>query len=125
VGKAIDTTAVQTVISVPLSQTASALAENLVQSEPFLRFQEADRKLHGDQEAMGLLAEAAAVQKKVRSQGQSGDISERDISSNDTIREQEKARALAVDFLREVNQEISNLIGIDFSTLTRRSGGCC
>ena len=34
-------------------------------------------------------------------------------------------KELAVAFLREVNQEISQLLGIDFASLTRRSGGCC
>lgn len=135
VGKGIEMTSAQNAISTTLFEATSALAENLVQSEPFLRFQEADRKLHADQEAMRLLTEFAELQQKIRAQQQSGAISESDIKrlrelqsmipTNDVIQEHGLAQEIAVAFLREVNQEISNLLGVDFASLTRRSGGCC
>ena len=122
-------------ISITMLEATSALAENLVQSEPFLRFHEADRKLHTDQEAMRLLTEFAQLQQKIRAKQNSGAISasdikrlrelQRAIGTNDVIQEQGLAQEMAAAFLREVNQEISNLIGIDFASITRRSGGCC
>ena len=134
-GKGIEMTSAQNAISTTLLEATSVLAENLVQSEPFLRFQEADRKLHADQEAMRLLTEFAELQQKIRAQQHSGAISENDIKrlrelqsavgTNDVIQEHGLAQEIAIAFLREVNQEISNLLGVDFASLTRRSGGCC
>jgi cell fate (sporulation/competence/biofilm development) regulator YlbF (YheA/YmcA/DUF963 family) len=135
VGKGIEMNSTQSAVSNTLLLAASTLAENLAQSESFLRFQEADRKLQADGEATGFLTEVAELQQQIRAQQQSGAISESDvkrlrqlqniINANNTIQEFGKAQDLAAAFLREVNQEISNLLGIDFASLTRRSGGCC
>ena len=135
VGKVIEMTSAQNAISITLLEATSVLAENLVQSEPFLCLQEADRKLHVDREAMRLLTEFAELQQKIRAQQHSGAISESDIKrmrelqsavgTNDVIQEHGLAQETAIAFLREVNQEISNLLGVDFASLTRRSGGCC
>ena len=135
VDKGIVMTSAQNAISATILEATSSLAENLVQSEPFLRLQAADRRLHADQEAMRLLTEFAELQQKIRAQQQSGAISESDIkrlrvlqgtiSTNNTIQEHGLAQEIAAAFLREVNQEISNLLGVDFASLTRRSGGCC
>lgn len=135
VDKGTDVTSALGAISITMLEATSVLAENLVQSEPFLRFQQANRKLHADQEAMQLLAEISDLQQKIRNQQPSGNISESDINrlrelqraigSNNLIQEQGLAQETAIAFLREVNQEISNLLGVDFASLTRRPGGCC
>lgn len=135
VGKVKEMTSAQNAISAPLLEATTVLAENLMQSEPFLRYQEANRKLHADREAMQLLAESSELQQKIRAQHNSGAITESDIkrlrevqsiiSTNDTIQDHGLAQELARAFLREVNQEISQLLGIDFASLTRRAGGCC
>jgi cell fate (sporulation/competence/biofilm development) regulator YlbF (YheA/YmcA/DUF963 family) len=75
------------------------------------------------------------MQQKIRSQQYSGTISESDltrlralqsaIGANETIQDHQLTQELAIAFLREVNQEISNLLGVDFASLARRSGGCC
>lgn len=116
-------------------EATSSLAVNLAQSEAFLRFKAAEAKLNADQEAKLLLTEFSELQRKIRTQRQSDAISEIDIKrlralqnaigTNDTIQDYELMKELAVAFLREVNQEISQLLGIDFASLTRRSGGCC
>jgi cell fate (sporulation/competence/biofilm development) regulator YlbF (YheA/YmcA/DUF963 family) len=135
VDKGIVMTSAQNAISATILEATSSLAENLVQSEPFLRLQAADRRLHADQEAMHLLAEFADLQQKIRAQHDSGAMTESDIkrlrelqstiSTNDAIQDHSLAQELAIAFLREVNQEISNLLGVDFASLTRRAGGCC
>src|SRR5450759_2039630 len=79
VGKGIEMTSAPNAISTTLFEATSALAENLVQSEPFLRLQAADRRLHADQEAMHLLAEFADLQQKIRAQHDSGAMTESDI----------------------------------------------
>lgn len=122
-------------ISETMLEASSALAEGLAQSEAILGFKAAQAKLQKDNEALRLLKELSEIQQKARTQQSSGKISESDIislralqgsvGSNETIQEYEKSNALAVGFLREVNQEISELMGVDFAMLTRRSNGSC
>lgn len=124
-----------TVVPNVLLEATSQLTENLVQSEQILRFQEATRKLQGDKEATVLLTEFSILQQKLRGRQRSTQISEEDIkrlrvlqnaiSTNEIIQEKELAEEYAIAFLHEVNQEISNILGVDFATLARRSGGCC
>jgi len=122
-------------ISPVMLEATQTLAQTLLQSEPFVRYQEADRKLHADQDAMQLLADLSEVQRIIRKQQVSNAVSESDLSrlrelqnamrKNDTILAYGMAQQEATAFLREVNQEISSLLGFDFASLTRRSGGCC
>lgn len=131
----IDTAPEEKGIPIELLEVSSALAENLVQSEPFLRFKAAEDKLNADAEALQLLSEFSELQQKVRNQQLSDAISESDIQrlrdlqsrigTNETIQDYGLAQEMAVAFLREVNQEINQLLGIDFASLTRRSSGCC
>jgi len=124
-------------VDIPTSmlEATSNLAENLLQSEPFLRYKAAERKLQKDSEAQQLLTDLSEMQQKIRELQYTGVISETDLKrlralqnaegTNDVIQEYGLAQELAITLLREVNQEISNLLGIDFASLTRRSGGCC
>ena len=128
------TSAIST-ISIPMLEATSSLAQNLVQSEPFLRFKQAEDRLHADQEAMQLLTDLSEMQQKIRQHQGSSSVSESDLQrlrslqsamgTNEIIQDYQMTQELAAAFLREVNQEISNLLSIDFASLTRRSGGCC
>ena len=122
-------------ISPVMLEATQTLAQALLQSEPFIRYQEADRKLNADQDAMQLLADLSEAQSKIRKQQASNAVSESDLSrlrelhnamrTNDTILAYGMAQQEAIAFLQEVNQEISSLLGYDFASLTRRSGVCC
>src|SRR5512146_3247400 len=128
------TTAMNAISSTMLEATTN-LAENLAQSEPFLRYKAAAGRLEADAQAMQLLADLSKLQQKIRKSQYSGAVSEKDLarlrslqtalSTSETIQDYQLTQELAVAFLREVNQEISNLVGIDFASLTRRAGGCC
>ena len=121
-------------ISPVMLEATQTLAQALLQSEPFIRYQEADRKLQADQDAMQLLADLSEAQSKIRKQQASNAVSESDLSrlrelhnamrTNDTILAYGMAQQEAIAFLQEVNQEISSLLGFDFASLTRRSGVC-
>ena len=121
-------------ISPVMLEATQTLAQTLLQSEPFVRYQEADRKLHADQDAMQVLADLSEAQRKIREQQLLNAVSESDLSrlrelhntmrTNDTILAYGMAQQEAIAFLREVNQEISSLLGYDFASLTRRSGVC-
>lgn len=133
--KKIETKSSLNDISSKMMDASSNLAENLAQSEPFLRFKAAEQKLHADRQAMQLLAELADTQQIVRARQSSGAILESDVArlrelqkafgTNETIQEHEHAQELAIAFLRSVNQEITQLLGTDFASLARRSSGCC
>jgi len=122
-------------LSITLLEAASSLTENLNQSEPFLRYKAAEQRLHADQQAMQLLSDLSALQQKIRRQQNTGAISQKDLTqlralqsavgTNETIQDHLLTQELAVAFLREVNQEISQLLGVDFASLARRSSGCC
>lgn len=133
--KAIKETSNISELSITLLEAASSLTENLTQSEPLLRYKAAEQRLHADPQAMQLLADLSAVQQKIRQQQYSGGISQKDLAqlrslqsavgTNETIQDHMLTQELAVAFLREVNQEISQLLGVDFASLARRSSGCC
>ncbi len=135
VAKKTETPTMKASLSNDMLEATYSLADHLMQSEPFLQYQQADRKLHADREAMRLLEEFSELQQKIRAQQHSVGIAEGDIKrlhelqsaigANETYQEQAYARQMAVALLQEVNDEISNLLGVDFASLTRRSGGCC
>lgn len=122
-------------LSITLLEAASSLTENLTQSEPFLRYKAAEQRLHADAQAMQMLSELSAVQQKIRQQQYSEGVSEEvlkqlrslqhAVGGNETIQDHMMTQELAIALLREVNQEISQLLGIDFASLARRSSGCC
>ena len=113
----------------------SDLAESLEHSEAVLHFSETNQKFLSDQNAIQLIKEAGELQRKVYAGDSVGADLEADltrlhelqslISTNAIIQEQTIAQEAAVAFLQEINQEISQLLGFDFASLTRRPGAGC
>lgn len=124
-----------TLIPDSLLEALSALEMNLVNSEIFLRFKDEERKLDNDQKAGKLMSDFSELQQKIRSQHNAGAVSETDIKllrklqgdigTNSSIQQYTLAQKEAAGFVKEINQVISNLLGIDFASLTRHSSGCC
>lgn len=122
-------------IPITMLEATTNLTENLLRSEPFLRLRAAEEKFRTDSSAAQLLKDFSELQEKVRHEQFSGAISEGDlirlrelqsaVIDNEAIQNYELSHKLAVAFLQEINQEISQLLGIDFASLTRRAGGCC
>ena len=106
------------------------LANNLAQSEPFMRLKKANRKVEADPQAAQLRTEFSLLQAKVRAQQYTSDYSQADVIrlrslqdlfyKNQTLKEQAAAQEDAVNLLRDVNQLISGNIKMDFGALTRR-----
>ncbi len=117
-----------------LWQASANLAEALAQSEPVARLKTAEKALNSDRQAAQLLVDLSELQQKMRTQPVSGPVSRDDVTrlralqsevgSSGTIQDYLLAQELAVVMLRDVNLEISNLLGVDFASLARRSG-CC
>lgn len=118
-----------------LLETTFALAESLAEAEAIVRFISANQALNNDQNAQELINTVADLQHKIYNGQSSGEKLKADlnrlrdtqsqISTNAVIQEHAIARETAVAFLREVNQEISQLLGMDFAALARRPGAGC
>lgn len=118
-----------------LRVASSDLAESLALSEAVLGYTMAHQALMKDQQALQLITEANELQRKVYAGESSGEDLENNItrlrelqgllSTNTVIQEQAIARETAVAFLREMNQEISQLLGFDFASLAIRPGAGC
>ena len=111
------------------------LAESLALSEAILGYTKAHQILMKDQQALQLINEASELQRNVYAGGSSSQDLEDNItrlrelqdliSANTVIQNQAVARETVVEFLREMNQEISQLLGVDFASLTTRPGAGC
>ena len=121
-------------VSVQILNAASDLAENLSQSADILGFRRAENALYSDLQAMQMLKDLSKMQQKVRDQQYTGSLVQADLAAlrslqvsvaeNQVIQTYLASQEAAKTFLREVNQEISQFIGIDFASLTRRSSSC-
>jgi cell fate (sporulation/competence/biofilm development) regulator YlbF (YheA/YmcA/DUF963 family) len=108
-----------------------ALAESLQTSEPFVQYEQASQGLKADAQAKNLLEQLANMQAQVRSEQMKGSLTQAAIDNlrsmqteaqqNGAIIAHAHAQQNAVNYLREVNQEISQLLGLDFAMLTRQS----
>jgi len=107
------------------------LANNLAQSEPFLRLKQANRKVESNPQASQLSTEFSLLQMKVRAQQYTSDYSQADViklrslqslvDRNQTLQEQAAALEDALNFLRDLNQLMSGILKMDFGALTRRA----
>jgi cell fate (sporulation/competence/biofilm development) regulator YlbF (YheA/YmcA/DUF963 family) len=114
-----------------LQSATIALAESLQTSEPFVQYEHAGQRLKSDAQAKNLLEQLANLQAQVRSEQVKGSLTQEAIDTlrsmqseaqqNDAIMANAHAQQNAVNYLREVNQEISQLLGFDFAQLTRQS----
>lgn len=122
-------------IPVAMMEATMNLTAHLSQSESFLSFKAAQNKLNTDVAALQIVNEFINLQQKIRADQAAGQFSDTDIkhfrdlqvqvATNDVVQERDYALEKAVGFVREVNQEISSLLGVDFASLTRRSTGGC
>jgi cell fate (sporulation/competence/biofilm development) regulator YlbF (YheA/YmcA/DUF963 family) len=117
-----------------LYQATQSLAENLVASEPFVQYAHARETFEADSNAQSLLKDISSIQGEIRQKQQRGQVTQEDINvlralqqqaqSNETIMQYANTQQTAVNFLREINQEISQLLGVDFAALSKQTG-CC
>ncbi|CAG0947998.1 hypothetical protein ANRL1_04807 [Anaerolineae bacterium] len=108
---------------------------NALKSTPLLSaYAEAVAKMEADAQATALLDELQQVQADIRARQSNGGVTADDTTHLRQLQSEVQARPtiaafLAADqqakaYLPQVNQAISNLLGIDFASLGRVSG-CC
>jgi cell fate (sporulation/competence/biofilm development) regulator YlbF (YheA/YmcA/DUF963 family) len=111
-------------------ETLDVLAENLLQTQPVLRYQEARARLYADSAALLLLDRFSAAQLDVREGQAQGAatlteldnlrVLQEETHANATIMDYARAQQEAMAYLPEVNREISQLLAVDFALLARR-----
>lgn len=108
-----------------LLMATESLAETLLHSEPIRDFHQAEAYLDADPEARTLLERLSSAQNEFRIRQSNGDLTQADIDSLRDLQRQVQANNLimrfaetqqtAIDYLPEVNKEISQLLGFDFA----------
>jgi cell fate (sporulation/competence/biofilm development) regulator YlbF (YheA/YmcA/DUF963 family) len=113
-----------------LYEATDGLIQNLLASEPFLAYQKSREQFKSDSQAHALIERLSALQAEFRRQQTNGSVTQTDIDELRTVQAQVQANATliahastqqwAVNFLREINQEISQLLGVDFAILAKQ-----
>ncbi len=116
-----------------LRESTENLAENLLHAEPFLAFTQTKSRLDADGQASGLLAHLSTAQAELRTLQARNEVRQEDIENvralqravqaNTTIMGFAEVQKTAMDYLSDINQEISQMLGFDFATLA--SPSCC
>jgi cell fate (sporulation/competence/biofilm development) regulator YlbF (YheA/YmcA/DUF963 family) len=114
-----------------LPAVSDALAAALRASPPFVAFDAAEEALFADAAAAALLERFSATQRDLRARQMDGTLSQADLSAARALERQMEASVPVMDFiaaqqnalarLPEVNQAISELLGVNFAQLARRS----
>ncbi len=118
-------------LSSELYQATDNLIQNLLASEAFLKYQQSLVAMNSDSEAHGLLELLSTLQAGLRHKQNANNVTQTDVEELRAIQEQVQANPAimsyaqsqqkAVNFLREVNQEISQTLGVDFAALAKKN----
>ena len=121
----------QAALSPQLQEATRALIENLLASEAFIHYQQAQSRLNEDHNASDLLRQLSQAQASLRQKQSQGKVAQTDIDElrelqakvqrNRTIMNYAQSQQEAINFLREINAEISALLGINFATFANHS----
>ena len=121
----------QTVLNPSMQEAADALIGNLLASEAFVRYQQAQAYLKEDRQARTLLEQLSQAQADLRKMQSNSGVTQAEIDNLRTLQEQVQHNNVimtyaqtqqgAVNFLREINNEISQLLGIDFASFANHT----
>jgi cell fate (sporulation/competence/biofilm development) regulator YlbF (YheA/YmcA/DUF963 family) len=122
------------IFPVEFQAATDSLIQNLLAAEPFLAYHQSQAQIEADPQTRGLLQHLSVLQARLRRKQADGSVTEAELGELSTVQAQVRANATitdyaqtqqeAVNFLREINQEISSLLGVDFASLARQSS-CC
>jgi cell fate (sporulation/competence/biofilm development) regulator YlbF (YheA/YmcA/DUF963 family) len=121
----------QPISSSHLQEATQSLVENLLASEAFVCYGQARARLNQDSEARTLLERLNHSQANLRQKQTNGGVIQAEIDSlrllqqraqrNPVIMEYSQSQEEAINFLREMNGEISGLLGINFASFANHS----
>lgn len=105
------------------------LAESIKQSEPMSCYRQAQADLEADTQASTILEQLTAVQVELRQRQMNGRLTQADIQQARALQNEAQANGLIMAFvqtqqqalasLNEVNDEISQLLGLNFAALSQ------
>ena len=114
-----------------LQEAASTLIDNLLASEAFVRYHQAQASLENDSQAYNLLGQLTQTQADIRIKQSNGGITQTDIEGLRSLQAQVQLNKIImtytqtqqemINFLREVNAEINQLVGFDFAALANNA----
>ena len=118
-------------LSPQLQEATQSLIANLLASEAFIRFRNAQTHLDADAEARALIDQLSQAQAQLRQKQANGGANQVDIDAlreiqlnvrnNQAIMDFINSQQEAIDFLREINGEIDQLLGISFATFANHA----
>jgi cell fate (sporulation/competence/biofilm development) regulator YlbF (YheA/YmcA/DUF963 family) len=121
----------QTILNPSMQEAADTLIGNLLASEAFVRYQQAHTRLNEDRQAHVLLEQLSRAQADLRKKQANSGVTQAEIDSLRTLQEQVQHNKVimtyaqtqqeAVNFLREINNEISQLLGINFASFANHA----
>lgn len=121
----------QSVLSSRVHESTQYLIQNLLASEPFLHYQKAKIRLDSVPQAQALLNDLTHTQANLRQAQAQSTLRQTEMDSLRALQSQVRANSVIVDyiaaqqeavkFLREINNEISQLLGMNFAVLAQKS----
>ena len=124
----------QSILQPQMTEAALHLGQNLLSSEQYVCYQQAEQALKDNAAACGLLNNLAEAQSRIRKAQSGGTITPEDLEALGDLQVQVQANPIITDymacqqeltvFLQGINAEISQLLGINFALIARRSS-CC
>jgi cell fate (sporulation/competence/biofilm development) regulator YlbF (YheA/YmcA/DUF963 family) len=121
----------QIVLTPQLQEAVQSLVDNLLASEAFIRYQKARTHFNADDEARALMDQLSRSQARLRQKQAKGDVNQADIDSLRVLQQRvqhspvimayARSQQEAIDFLREINGEISALLGINFASFANHA----
>lgn len=121
----------QTILNPSLQEATDALIGNLLASEAFVRYQQAQTSLNEDHQAHELLEQLSRTQVDLRKKQAIGKVTQVEIDALRTLQKQVQHNSVimsyaqtqqgAINFLREINDEISQLLGINFASFANHA----
>ena len=124
----------ETILSPTMQVATNVFINNLMASEVFVRYHQSQTLLDHDSQAQALLNQLSQTQTELRKKQTDNSLSKDEIDSlralqvqareNVVIQGYSDAQQDVIEFLQEINEEINQLLGIDFASFTKRSG-CC
>lgn len=118
-------------LSPELQQATENLIENLLASEAFMSYHQSRGAMNSDAQARSLLERLSTLQAELRRKQNSNTVTQSDVDELRALQKQVQANSVimayaqsqqeAVNFLREINAEISQLLGVDFAALAKQT----
>jgi len=124
----------ETILCPTMQEATNVFISNLLASEDFIRYHQSQTLLDHDSTAQALLNQLSQAKTDLRKKQADSSLSRDEIDSlralqtqaqeNDVISGYANAQQDVIKFLREINDEINQLLGFDFASFTKRLG-CC